>query len=202
MTPALSPAVQERQFHDDGGDYPVVPVSLSWPSCSAARCSVSSIATVTGTVRGQHRDRQLRGRDPQVIRIPPGAGEEDVRAIMTHNRDSTVPVSIPHTVRFPVCATNPHPLGRGLSRGCAGLRAPGTPLRTARLGRPCPPRAGPATEVIRGCRAAPSNPQISFRHTAAVSASTAPRTATHPSRTKASRSTHQVWSPPPRDGSD
>ena len=43
----------------------------------------------------------------QITGLPPGAGEEIMRPVVRPVRDRPAPVSIPHTVRRPVCAQNP-----------------------------------------------------------------------------------------------
>jgi hypothetical protein len=58
-------------------------------------------------VRHQQADDQLRHACPQVIRAPSGAGEEIVRPVMRPGPRQGLPVSIPHTVRFPDCARKP-----------------------------------------------------------------------------------------------
>ena len=79
------------------------------PSCRGGGTGASLIATVTGSsVRDQQRHCQAGQGKAEITGLPPGAGEEIMRPwARSVSWSRPAPVSIPHTVRRPVCAQNP-----------------------------------------------------------------------------------------------
>jgi hypothetical protein len=111
-----------RQPHHDRGDHPVVPVSRFRRSrrgpvvepgggphlLAAPPDRVSSIATTTGSPAGTSSATASRATArPRSSGFRRARAKNQCARSCGQARDSPAPASIPHTVRFPVCARNP-----------------------------------------------------------------------------------------------